>query len=254
MNRLRHYHYLLSTLVSLEPIGSIPPISKAELLERVIGSNGPAETVRMILLSDDLTQYEALLVEEVKPDKTDFAVLSLDKAENEPVLPDFLISEEPAQEKDNRRLSVDAIWSRYFRQAALVAKRTQSSFFKAWIGFEVGLRNALVAARAQILELDFAAYLVAPELADKDTDYGVILSAWTAASNPLAALEVLDKTRWDWLEEHGRWYSFSASEIEVYAAKLILLHRWRRIMSDTHDRHKSTVAQLRTREQKIDKT
>ena len=91
MNRLRHYHYLLSTLEPLEPIGSIPPISKGELLERVIGSNGPAETVKMLLLSDDLIQYEALLAGEIKPDKTDFAVLSLNKAENEPVLPDFLL-------------------------------------------------------------------------------------------------------------------------------------------------------------------
>lgn len=242
MNRFRRYNYLLSTLPSLELIGSIPPMSKRNLLEQVTGSNGPVNTVKMLLLSDDLAQYEALLVEEIEPGQIDLAILSIDKAENEPVLPDFLIPDEGTEEQDNKRLSVDEIWSRYFRQAALVAKRNDSNFFKAWIGFEVGLRNALVAARAQILELDSAAYLVAPELAGKDTDYSVILSAWSAASNPLAALEVLDKARWDWLEEHGGWYSFSACEIEVYAAKLILLHHWRRILSDKHKRTKTTVA------------
>lgn len=242
MNRNRRYDYLLSTLPSLEPIGSIPPMSKRDLLEQVIGSNGPANTVKMLLLSDDLAQYEALLLEEIKPDQTDLAVLSLDKAENEPVLPDFLLSEEGTEEQDNRRLSVDGIWSRYFRHAALVAKRAHSGFLKAWIGFEVGLRNALVASRSQILELDPDAYLVAPQLADRDTDYGVILSAWSAASNPLVAVEVLDKARWDWLEEHGGWYNFSACEIEVYAAKLILLHHWRRILSDKQQRSKTSGA------------
>ena len=55
---------------------------------------------------------------------------------------------------------------------------------------------------------------------------------------PMTALEVLDKARWDWLEENGRWYSFNAAEIEVYAAKLILLHHWRRILSDNQQNNK----------------
>jgi len=241
MNRFRRYHYLLSTLPTLEPIGSIPPMSKRDLLEQVAGSIGPIDTVRMILLSDDLTQYEALLIREIKPDQTDLAVLSLETGQNEPVLPDFLYAEDRTEEQGNKRLSVDQIWSRYFHHAALVARRSQSNFLQAWIGFEVGLRNALVAARAQVLDLDSAAYLVAPELADKDNDYSLIISACSAASNPLAAVEVLDKARWDWLEEHGGWYSFCADEIEVYAARLIILHHWRRILSDKHKRAKTTV-------------
>lgn len=244
MDRFRRYDYLLSTLQALEPIGSIPPMSKRDLLERIVDSNGPANSVEILLLGDDLAQYEALLVEEIKPDDTDLAVLSLDKAENEPVLPAFLLPEEGTEQQENRRLSVDGIWSQYFHHAASIAKRTHSIFLKAWIGFEVGLRNALVAARAQILELDSAAYLVTPQLADKDTDYSYILSAWSAASNPLAALEVLDKARWNWLEENGRWYSFCACEIEVYAAKLILLHHWRRILSDKQQRSKTNVVQV----------
>jgi len=221
-------------------MGSIPPMGKRDLIEQVAGSNGPVRTVEMLLLSDDLTQYQALLTEEIRPDKADSAILSLDKADNEAVLPDFLLSEESTEEQ-NDRSSIDAIWSRYFHHAASVAKRARSSFLKAWIGFEVGLRNALVTARAHTLELDPAAYLVAPELADKDTDYSHVISAWTAAADPLAAQEVLDKSRWDWLDERGRWYSFSACEIEVYAAKLALLHHWRRILSDKQQRNKASL-------------
>jgi len=225
----------------LESMGSIPPMSKRDLLEKVAGSNGPVRTVEMLLLSDDLTQYQALLTEEITHEQIDSAILPLDKVENEAVLPDFLLSEEATEQQQGNRSSVDAVWSRYFHHAASVAKGTHSSFLKAWIGFEVGLRNALVTARAHTLELDPAAYLVAPELADKNVDYSHVVSAWSAASDPLAALEVLDKLRWDWLDEHGDWYSFSACEIEVYAARLVLLHHWRRILSDKQQRNKASL-------------
>jgi len=238
MNIVYRYDYLLSTLPVLEPIGSDPPMSKSELLEQVIDSNGPARTVEMILLSDDLVQYEAFLSEEAGQDKIDLAVLSLEKTENEPVLPEFFLPEEESHDKEDKRLAVDGLWSRYFRHAELVAKRNHSSFLKAWIGFEVGLRNALTTARSQILDLDPEAYLVTPELADTGMDFTNIMSSWSSAQTPLDALGVLDKARWDWLEENGNWYSCSDDEIEVYAAKLILLHHWRRILSDSQQNNK----------------
>ena len=74
--------------------------------------------------------------------------------------------------------------------------------------------------------------MVAPDLADRDIDYTHAISTWSSASDPLAAQEALDKARWEWLEENDGWYSFSAREIEVYAAKLVLLHHWRRILSE----------------------
>lgn len=242
MSKHRRYDYLLSVLPALEPIGSVPPMSKRDFLEQVAGSNGPVRTVEMILLSDDLAQYQALTTEEIAKEQVDLAILTFDKAENDPTLPDFLLPEQAGEEQENKRLSTDEIWSRYFHHAVSVAKRERSSFLKAWIGFEVALRNALAAARAHTLKLDPAAYLVAPELADTDTDYSAIISAWSAASNPLAALEALDKSRWEWLDEHGQWYSFSACEIEVYAAKLVLLHHWRRILSDKQQRSKTPLA------------
>lgn len=240
MSKFRRYDYLLSVLPALEPIGSVPPMSKSDLLQQVTDSHGPVRTVEMILLSDDIAQYQALSAGEIDKDQVDFTILSLDKAEDENILPDFLLPQEAPEEEESERLSVDKIWSRYFHRAASVAGR--SSFLKAWIGFEVGLRNALAAARAHTLQLEPDPYLVAPELASKKTDYTAIISAWSAAANPLAASEVLDKSRWDWLDEHGDWYSFSASEIEAYTAKLVLLHHWRRILSDKQQRDKTNLA------------
>jgi len=231
MSTVNRYDYLLSILPGLEPIGSIPPMSKNDFISMVSDANGPIKTVKTLLLSDDLVQYEALLSEETEKDNIDIAVLAFEKAENEPILPDFLLSEEPTDE--NKQLSVDAIWTRYFKHALLVAKNNHSRFLKSWIGFETGLRNAIATTRAQTLGLDPEAYLVTPELVDSDTDYNGIISSWSATHNPLMAHEIIDKARWDWLEEHGNWYSFNKDEIEVYAAKLMLLHHWRRILSDS---------------------
>lgn len=242
MNRARRYDYLLSILPALEPIGSIPPMSKADLLRQVADSNGPVETVEVLLLCDDLTQYQALLAEEIEQDRVDLAVLAIDKAESEPVLPDYLLPEEGPDEPQDGRASVDAIWSRYFHHAAVAAKRNGSAFLKSWIGFEVGLRNAMVTTRAHVLELDAEAYLVAPELADRDFDYTHAVAAWSGASDPLVAQEALDKVRWEWLDENDGWYSFSAREIEVYAAKLVLLHHWRRILSEKQQSSKAGSA------------
>ena len=227
----------------MDLIGSVPPMSKRDFLEQVIDSNGPVETVEALLLSDDLTQYQALLAGEIEQDRADLAVLSVDKAEGESVLPDFLLPEEGADEQEDARASVDAIWSRYFHHAAAVAKRKGGGFLRGWIGFEVGLRNALATTRAHTLELDAEAYLVAPDFGDRDIDYTHAISTWSAAADPLAGQEALDKIRWDWLEENGGWYSFSAREVEVYAAKLVLLHHWRRILSEKQQRNETGSTQ-----------
>jgi hypothetical protein len=244
MSKFHRYEYLLSVLPTLEPIGGIPPLSKQSFLEQVNESNGPVNTVKALLLSDDLMQYQSLLTEEIEKDQIDLAILSLDVAEDESVLPDYLLPKEKTEEQQEEqtvRMSVDGIWERYFHYAASVAKRAQSNFLKAWIGFEVGLRNALATARAQTLELEPEAYLVAPELADKKTDYSNIVSDWSGAPNPQNAFRVLDEARWNWCEEHGGWYSFHACEIEVYAAKLILLHRWRRILTEKQQSNEASL-------------
>jgi len=224
----RHF-YLLCVLPDLKPLGSVPPINKQELLAVVTESGGPTDVVRVLLLSDDLLQREAVLAGEVEPDHADLAVLSLKDAKDEQSLPLFL---EPEQEDDPEAsrtlIAVDRVWRRYFHHAAKIARMTHTHFLATWAGFEVGLRNAMAKARAEALELDPGDYMVAPELADPEIPFDHIVAEWTAASNPLKGLKVLDRARWDWLTEHERWYSFSDDEVAAYTAKLMLLHRWHR--------------------------
>jgi hypothetical protein len=177
---------------------------------------------------DDLLQREALLAQEMELEQADLAILDLGQDGNAPVLPASLLPKD-GEAQENARGAVDELWSRFFVHAAKVSRRKGSRFVQAWVAFEVGLRNALAGARAQALELDPLTYVVTPELEDRANDFTGVLSAWSTVTNPLAGLEVLHKARWDWLDEHGTWYSFKADEIEAYAAKLILLHRWRRL-------------------------
>ena len=121
MSRSRRYDYLLSSLPALEPIGSIPPMSKGDFLDQVIDSNGPVQALRL------LSNPRALLAEEVEQDRVDLAVISLGKAEQETVLPDFLLPEEGTDEQQDGRASTDAIWSRYFYHAASVANLASAS-------------------------------------------------------------------------------------------------------------------------------
>jgi hypothetical protein len=226
----RHF-YLLCVLPDLKPFGSVPPISKQELLAVVTESGGPADVVRALLLSDDLLQREAVLSGEVEPDQADLAVLSLQEENAEQAMPLFLA---PAQEDEPEDSGIliagDRIWRRYFHHAAKIARMTHTHFLASWVGFEIGLRNATAKARAETLELDPGHYMVAPELADLEIRFNNILSDWIAASNPLNGLEALDRARWDWLTEHECWYSFSDDEVAAYTAKLMLLQRWHKII------------------------
>ena len=230
----RRNFYLLTLLPDLHAFGSEPPLGKQPLLSLVAESEGPTEIVETLLLSDDLIQREAVLKGEIEPDKADTAVLSLSGVENDGSLPVFLFPETEAQQEIPEKTSAtDRIWERFFHHATRVARSENSRFLAAWVGYEVGLRNALVTARAEALDLDPAQYRVAPELGDPEISYDEALDAWSAGSNPLVALEGLDRARWNRLSEQEPWYSFSDDEVASYTAKLLLLHRWRRISEKT---------------------
>ena len=218
-------YYLMTALPALGEMGSPPPFSAAELLAHVQPNSGAAELVEAVLLSDDLIQREAFLageIEQVSP-----AVLTVAQTRNEQPLPEFLL---PVSDLDESHagLAVDTLWASYYHYAASVAGRRSSRFLTEWLGYEVALRNALAVARAKALDMDGAGCTVAVELAG-EYDFSMLLAEWAAASNPLAGLRVLDGARWRWLTENDAWFTFADDELVVYAVKLMLLFRWKRL-------------------------
>lgn len=227
---MKRYFYLLCVLRQLKTFDDSPPVSKQELLSLVEESIGPSDMVRALLLSDDLLQREAVVAGEIRPDQTDLTVLSIKQAKLEEPLPGFLVFE---QENDDasmdKPMAGDPVWRSYFYHVLKIAENKHSHFLKAWVQFEVGLRNALVRVRARRLKLDPLLYLVAPELENPDITFENILAEWNETSSPLEGVKVLDMARWNWLTQHEPWYSFGAEEIAAYTAKLMILHRWRSI-------------------------
>lgn len=227
---IKRHFYVMCALPDLRGFRSAPPINKQELLAAVIESSGPADIVQALLLSEDLLQREAVLAGEREPDPVEMAVLSLPQVKGEAPLPDYLKSEPRDQsEFSGHAIAVDPIWQNYFLYIFEIGRLSQTQFLKAWGGFEVGMRNTLARARAEALDLDPAPYMVAQELADSELPFESIVADWRAASNPLEALETLDRARWNWVTEHERWYSFSNDEIAAYTVKTMILHRWQQI-------------------------
>jgi hypothetical protein len=113
-----------------------------------------------------------------------------------------------------------------------LAERLGSRFLAAWVGHEVALRNALVAARAKRLGLGEADCLVAADLASAGDEVTEAVSAWSSAATPLAGQQALLRACWNWLTAHDAWFTFSDDELAVYAARLMLLHQWQRMTSE----------------------
>jgi hypothetical protein len=230
----RHF-YILCVLPGLKTFESPPPISKQELLSVVTESGGPTEIVQLLFLNDDLLQREAFLAGEIDQDHMDPAVLSPEQLTGKEPLPDFLVTgHEEKKESVDKRLVGDSIRRNYFHHISKIAKINRSQFLKAWVQFEVGLRNALTKVRAEALKLDPNSYLVAPELENPNLSFENILGDWMRIPNPLEAVEVLDRARWNQVTEHEQWFSFGNDEIAAYTTKLMILHRWRRIIGKDH--------------------
>jgi len=218
-------YYLVTALPVLGDLGSPPPIPPADLVDHLRGA-GARPLVETVFLSDDLLQRDASLAGEDQPPEP--AVLTVAQVQDEEPLPSYLaVGKEAASAREGP--ATDAVWARYFRHAAGVARRHRSPFLETWVGYEVALRNALAIARAKSLDLDPDAYVVAAALGDADADFSALVSEWTDAANPLEGLRVLDRARWQWLQEHDAHFTFADDELAAYAAKLMLLVRWHRM-------------------------
>ena len=217
-------YYFLTALPPLGELGTPPPLTGPELLDFVRPAPRLLAAAEALLLGDDLLSREAVLAGEVE--RAEPAVLAPAQLRDEAPLPPYLVRPEggPA-----RRVAADAVWEAYYRHVERLARRLAGSFLRAWVGYEVALRNALAARRAETLELAAEDYLVAPDLGAPDADFGPLLAEWASAPHPLAGLRALDSARWAWIAQHDAWFAFSDDELAAYTARLTLLGRWQRL-------------------------
>jgi len=217
----------------LGELGSDPPLSPQAMLEMLAPETGPFELASVIFLSDDLQLRQAVQVGEISPEQAEPIVLSAEQVRDEAPLPASLVGEDSEDAPaEKAQLGSDRVWAAYFAHGTKLA--AANKMLAEWIRYEVGLRNALASARAKALGLDAARYLVTPELGYEETEYTTVLGEWSAAPNPLAGQQVLDAARWAWIGEHDGWFTFKNDELVAYAARLVILHRWKRIAVAQH--------------------
>jgi hypothetical protein len=228
-------YYDVTALPVLGAPGTPPPLGLPDLMELVRGA-ADADIVATILLADDLHQRDACLAGEVENPEP--AVLTRAQVRGHEPLPEYL---DPALHDTAGLVPGDAAWAAYYHHATQVAERSGSAFLRDWIAFEVALRNALAVARARALNLEPGGYIVAAELGDGAAGVAAIVAEWSAAHDPLDGLELLLDARWRWIHEHDAWFTFGADELPAYAARLLLLHRWKKISPPTGGAHHGTA-------------
>ncbi len=217
-------YYLLTALPILAEPGALPPVSPRELRARAAGAPA-APLIDVILLEDDLRQRQGVLEGELADAEP--AVLTLDQVRGDAPLPATLTVSMGHHPED---LPADRVWEAYWHHAARVARRGRSRFLGAWVRVEVGLRNALAAARAASLGRASEPHEVAVELGGEEAVVEQRLAAWAAATDPLAGWRALLRARWEWATREERSFSFSQDEAAAYAVKLLVLRDWRRTM------------------------
>ncbi|MBN2211545.1 MAG: DUF2764 family protein [Sedimentisphaerales bacterium] len=221
-------YYILSALPSLDALTTPPPIECGELLDKVESNPSALAALRALLLSDDLMIRQAILTGELETAEP--VVLSAAQIRDEEPLPMYL---QIVTDVSATRLPEDILWSAYFFWVDKVAYKEGNNFLKAWVGFEVALRNQLAQLRAKTLNLEAADFIVAEELAGVNVDCSGLLAEWSAAADPLTGLDVLDRGRWNWITENEAWFSFKNDELAVYGAKLMLMQRHQRLTQRT---------------------
>jgi uncharacterized protein DUF2764 len=226
-------YFLINALPTLGELGGTSPLKPTQLLEHISENAAATALVEFLFLGDDLLQRQGGLAGEIT--ELDVSVLTEAQARDEQPLPNYLAGaqqtkDEAGDESATRRIiQEDDLWEAYYHHGAQLARRWSSQFLSAWIGFEVGLRNALAVARSQALGLESDDYLVAPELADDTQDFDPLLNEWTSAQTPLLGLRVLDNGRWNWLAQNDSWFTFKNDELAAYAVRIMLLNRWDRL-------------------------
>lgn len=222
----RRYYFLLSSLPRLPELGEAPPMALQAFHGLVVQAPAALALIEAVLLEQDLLSREAALAGELE--RPEPVVLTAEQVSGTEPLPECLTGESPRP----RRVAADATWEAYYRYSRRLATAGRCEFVRRWVGFEVALRNALASARARALDLDPYEYLVAEEIADADAPVAEIVSAWSAAADPLSALRVLDGRRWAWIDEHSRYFTFALDELAGYARKLVLVCRWHVLARD----------------------
>ncbi|MDI6759095.1 MAG: DUF2764 family protein [Candidatus Omnitrophota bacterium] len=118
---------------------------------------------------------------------------------------------------------IEALCSIFSLEPAL----TENQTLKKWLYFNTSLKNELVKLRAIRKKIDPLKYL-RPDTYSDSSIYHTALAAQRNPS-PLEGERLLDRQRWQFLDELAIGHYFDLTILIIYALKLLILERWERI-------------------------
>jgi hypothetical protein len=108
-------------------------------------------------------------------------------------------------------------------------KRSKNNLLRDWQDWEIALRNGLSQARGPELKMDPAEHLkgLEPPGGPRTEIYEVepAIQESLSGSNPKATEDILDKKRWDKLDDLETGHFFDIEKLIIYYLKLQLLNR-----------------------------
>ncbi|NLF25858.1 MAG: hypothetical protein GX589_09420 [Deltaproteobacteria bacterium] len=224
-------YYLLPSLPVIDGPTAVMPLSFADFFSQISENAFATSIVKILVLQDDLQKLPGVVTQEQS--SHNFILLRDDQIEGLSFWKDFFAEPSPPNVEIQ---DGEGLLTAYFEAAASLARRTRCTFLKAWIGFEVALRNALGQARATALGHPEAFHEGLPHLQGHH-DFKPLMAEWLKAPTPLAGVELIELSRWRWLMKHDDWYKFSDQELIAYGAKLLALYRTQRLNGASADQN-----------------
>ena len=239
------YHYLVAGLPDLVQDAKKQPIALQDFisdLEQQLAPND-LQLSRMIFLQFDNQNLINLLLKNNKP-FMEMANYSLEEMEQnikeptslEPYLNDFILafkSETPIFSDLSWEDNLSAL---YFEHL----KKVQNPFLRGWFQFDYSIRNIRTAVTVRKHKLNPANYILDnsdfSQALKKSTlrDFG-LSNEYPFMEKLLSILDteyglqvelVLDRMRWDYLDELNTFIYFSVEVVIAFIIKLMMIERW----------------------------
>ncbi|MCF8054427.1 MAG: DUF2764 domain-containing protein [Deltaproteobacteria bacterium] len=121
----------------------------------------------------------------------------------------------------------DRLWELYYGYALEIGERYGSRFIAEFLGWEVGLRCALVTQRVRERGGDSNNHTIMPFFSSGD--FSSILSQIKTKSNPLDAEKMLDEERLRQIHLSEGFSEFSVDALLAYLSRAAIFARWERI-------------------------
>jgi hypothetical protein len=110
-----------------------------------------------------------------------------------------------------------------------VDPRSSNGVFRQWSVFNHHLRNEMTYFRARRAGKDPVVYMRGER--SSDSVFADVVAQAAKAADPLSSERIFDRSRWQLLEEMGRYEYFSLEFLLIYALKLRILERYQTIES-----------------------